>query len=837
MNCYICGRKFDSLRFMRHHFRLVHNLNQNDTYICTYDNCAKRFSHLFSFNRHVRGHMQICESNDTPVLCANVSHDNSSVIQTLSHTSVPVSVPNDADDFSNFESQEDSNDTYSVVNRNLFNDCQDDFIDRGVDFSLKLHSRNNFTRKDVVQIQNFVMQDIVNPIVSSVKQFIEYNVLPNHRDDIEKRLLLNTFVEEISNPFRTCQNERKLFEWLKKNNYASDFNEFFISQEIGEKFSLGNLSYDDVDVTGVLLPLSFQFQTYFEKDDQLIHTLNDMERIANNTDYNGHFLHGLLWHRKSQPLIEAGKIVLPFFLYIDDAEINNPLGPHANPITFLYYSFPCVKDSEVFLATVIEGHDYKKYGNEKCLRALVQEIQHLEENGITIKTSNGEKTVHFILGLIVGDNLGLNTVLGFTTAFNHTFFCRFCKASKSLTHKMSEIDRNLIRDYSNYDDDVMAEDIKLTGIKEPCLFNSINSFHVTTNFSIDILHDIFEGVCNYNMCHIIKHLIDNKYFSLDSLNDRKHMFNYGSIEIDHISPDITKAHLDSNHLKMTAREMMSFIHLFPLMVGDLVPEDDHVWLFMLTFFEIIEILISSEISCNLVERLKFLIKQHHQNYVRFFGDTLKPKHHFMLHYIEIILQSGPPRFYWTFRYEAKHKEFKAYARSTTSRKNVCVSIAKKYQMKYARFLIDPKKPILSVNSFHGIMHTDYEQLIQSFCDDNGIGFHNFRCYSECIYNSKKYKKDLFISQYIDSNCPENTLIYKIMQIVLFSNCDSIYVICKRINVIRYLKHFSSFVVAIDNTTNQGNFLILSIEKLLGPPINVHKTAQGIYMIKPKQYCF
>lgn len=146
-------------------------------------------------------------------------------------------------------------------------------------------------------------------------------------------------------------------------------------------------------------------------------------------------------------------------------------------------------------------------------------------------------------------------------------------------------------------------------------------------------------------------------------------------------------------------------------------------------------------------------------------------------------------------------------------------------------------PILSVNSNHAIIHTDYEQLIHSFCDHNGFDSGNSRCYSECIFKSKKYKKGLFINQYIDSDCPENTLIYQIMQILSFPNCESAYVICKQIKVIKYLKHFASFVVAIDNTDNEGNFSILAIKELLGPPINVHKTARGINMIIPKQNCY
>lgn len=162
---------------------------------------------------------------------------------------------------------------------------------------------------------------------------------------------------------------------------------------------------------------------------------------------------------------------------------------------------------------------------------------------ILIATPEGERRIYFVLALVIGDNLGVNTILGFTQSFNHNFFCRFCKAIKSSTHKMCIADPNLSRNSSSYDEDVAANNINSTGIKEVSVLNMINSFHVTTNFAVDIMHDLFEGVCHYDMCHIINHCIKSNYFSLKTLNTRKQMFNYGELEIGNISPQITEAHL------------------------------------------------------------------------------------------------------------------------------------------------------------------------------------------------------------------------------------------------------------------------------------------------------
>ncbi|KAE9521554.1 hypothetical protein AGLY_018054 [Aphis glycines] len=92
------------------------------------------------------------------------------------------------------------------------------------------------------------------------------------------------------------------------------------------------------------------------------------------------------------------------------------------------------------------------------------------------------------------------------------------------------------------------------------------------------------------------------FFTLDVLNFRKQHFNYGSIEFGDISSPIKMSHLKKLHLKMSAREMMIF-----LMVGDLVPEDDEVWKFFLIVLEIIEILISGQLTQSLQHNIKHKI--------------------------------------------------------------------------------------------------------------------------------------------------------------------------------------------------------------------------------------
>lgn len=173
------------------------------------------------------------------------------------------------------------------------------------------------------------------------------------------------------------------------------------------------------------------------------------------------------------------------------------------------------------------------------------------------------------------------------------------------------------------------------------------------------MHDVFEGICHYNMCHIIKYLIeDAKLITLDILNDNKRLFDYGPTEIDNLSGDIKTEHLKNRHLKMSAREMMSFVHHFPLLVGDYVPEGNEVWNFFLLFLDMIDTLMSSQFSEETLLTLQNQIKDHNYLFVKLFKDTLKFKYHILTHYPNVIRKSGPPKYSWCMRFEAKHREVK-----------------------------------------------------------------------------------------------------------------------------------------------------------------------------------
>lgn len=126
--------------------------------------------------------------------------------------------------------------------------------------------------------------------------------------------------------------------------------------------------------------------------------------------------------------------------------------------------------------------------------SIIAEMLLLETDGLDIKMSNVEiYHPHFIPLLILGDNLGLNSILGFSPSFRG-HFCRFCNISRSLSQTTCKLLPELRRDYESYERDLKAANPQETGIVKKCGFNKIPSFHVVDNLSVDAMHDILEGV-------------------------------------------------------------------------------------------------------------------------------------------------------------------------------------------------------------------------------------------------------------------------------------------------------------------------------------------------------
>lgn len=241
--------------------------------------------------------------------------------------------------------------------------------------------------------------------------------------------------------------------------------------------------------------------------------------------------------------------------------------------------------------------------------------------------------------MFLGDNLGLNSTLGFAESFVANFPCRMCKMHFDEIRRLNDIPSHLNRTVANYDQDVAVNSMTETGVFEQCVFNEISYFHVITNASVDIMHDILKGVAKYDICQILFYLIFvREYSSMESFHLRVSDFHYGSLEAGNRPPvsKITRSAIVNDNMNLSAAEMLCLVCNLSQMVGDLVPEGDCVWKFYLALREIVDILFSLNIAPGTEDYLHAIIPDHNAMYIELFHQTLKPKFHHMLHYRDIM---------------------------------------------------------------------------------------------------------------------------------------------------------------------------------------------------------
>ena len=384
-------------------------------------------------------------------------------------------------------------------------------------------------------------------------------------------------------------------------------------------------------------------------------------------------------------------------MYYDDFEGGNPLNSHAGEekLGVIYSSLPCLPPSlvgklnNVFLSTLVHSKYLKKFGARVVFKKVIEDCKDLSENGITLNINGENQKVYFECVLILGDNLGVNTICGFSESFTANYYCRICRAPKSLCEQLTVEYETYLRDVVSYEMDVLQNRFEKTGIKERCIFNDIKNFHICENISVDVMHDLYEGIVNYTLGKIIQNLLNSNVFSLEVLNNRIESFPYNETEKKNkprpIYYTIGNKGVNKVKLRQSASEYLCLARYFGLMIGDLVerhfdsPLTNESWKLYKCLRRIIGILTRPELDRGQIIIVDSLIQKHNRLYLKLFG-KLKPKMHLWLHYKRVMLLNGPVVHYATLKFERENRKLKEFAVGTVSSINLPITIAIRNQL-------------------------------------------------------------------------------------------------------------------------------------------------------------
>lgn len=184
---------------------------------------------------------------------------------------------------------------------------------------------------------------------------------------------LNLLVESINSNFSAIS-EHKLISHLKRCDLYLDASEFDVFPTIQTGHRQGETSLVSVKATVMIVPLAFQIRKIFELPHALTTALNYEEQLRING--TTHFVTAPAWQKRKQlirqSLPDDAAVIMPFFLYLDDAGINNTIGNHKNAMTFLYMSFPLMEDNRIYLVGTFSA----KHAKEQTMIQLCQLHRH-----------------------------------------------------------------------------------------------------------------------------------------------------------------------------------------------------------------------------------------------------------------------------------------------------------------------------------------------------------------------------------------------------------------------------------------------------------------------------
>jgi hypothetical protein len=151
--------------------------------------------------------------------------------------------------------------------------------------------------------------------------------------------------------------------------------------------------------------------------------------LASTNDLLCDFNDGEIWINYPICLLyanHANTLVIPVFDYLDDLEIFNPLGSHANVFKVgvkytMIKGLPPMYKARLEnspLNTVIRSSDRKHFTDKDCFGVYIDEMIHLEKTGFNCIINGFIHKVFIVVEQGIGDNLAQNSILGFTESFS-----------------------------------------------------------------------------------------------------------------------------------------------------------------------------------------------------------------------------------------------------------------------------------------------------------------------------------------------------------------------------------------------------------------------------------
>lgn len=519
---------------------------------------------------------------------------------------------------------------------------------------------------------------------------------------------------------------------------------------------------------------------------------------------------------KTSQFFQSNPLAIQINLFTDDFEPCDPLKSRAgvHKVTAFYFQImnlpPNIlsKTGNIYLVALSDACDSK---SELCdvntvLETIISDIRLIETNGI--RTSSN-RTLKGTLACVSFDNLGGNILFGFSGGFNANYYCRICETKRSECQTMVDGNAIVLRTKIEYEQIVAqiesGANLNLTetkGIKSACLLNNMPNFHILSNVTVDLMHDVFEGIVGYLLEEVFKYCIKENIATVDQLQSLVDNYYYGCLWKNKPS----KINIDKKNMGQNASQALCLIFHLPFILFTFKEKLQAIWLSVESMLQIIQILLSDEVDEAFdLKRLSEMITVHLKCYIEFFNQLLKPKHHFLIHYVMVMMLMGPVVRFWSLRMEAKHQFFKRIIYKLKNFQNIKKTLAHKHQQ---HFFLSPASLMDDVSHGKSSQFIDCDNINEFVVHlkDEVNGFTDQIIEDACVVKSFKCNDRHFKPGVLVAN---KNQFYEIKHILCIQN-ETLFLCDKYYEILSYDTFLNSFEIkpknesAVLNLTNLKN---------------------------------
>ncbi|XP_030846710.1 uncharacterized protein LOC115926207 isoform X1 [Strongylocentrotus purpuratus] len=420
-SCCKCVKSFEKSGDLWNHLK-IHNINTKTRtkLVCHVQECFKTFYHGYSYKRHLQYHDSIAQNVSDEDSHGNAVSDDESVSD--QSEVLPNEKPNE---------EISANIKHSVS----------EYVAK-----LKSSSLPSSTVQSIICDTRELLRNVneaVLQVSAPVLEDIAHDIKPSD-DKIDS---LQSVLHMVKDPFDYFS----LSTVHKQNQYAHECKVLIEPEEIvlGKAYReclnvrTGRTEQKQVDETFQYVPIGDSLKVLLEQPGY-------MSVISQEKDSAGEKEVLQTYRDGSYYSTFEGKqncLDIELLLYNDDFETANPLGSKKGKHKLLgvYLTVASLpkkyqaKLENVLLVALAKSSLVSKYGVNAVLQRISDDLEVLFTEGLHIDSPDGfNGTIRLRLLQAVGDNLALNTILGFAGSFSANYYCRFCKALKAICRKQDK---------------------------------------------------------------------------------------------------------------------------------------------------------------------------------------------------------------------------------------------------------------------------------------------------------------------------------------------------------------------------------------------------------------